>query len=283
MNVKPYGTNHHAGKIRIQGTYLPYKTCTASCYDPGTMEKPPTNTAPPAFQRWPAVGYGIAAYFGSVILSGWILGLLSPFLMEEPIDPSTLGIEDITPEIAYYYLQVVGMATVMGSAMVYYLTRSRLKEQTDAYLGLIRMPWVQIRPWLGLSVFFVFAGQALIYLVSQAIDSPLVPNQLSVVEPSLLLFVVIVVAIPMWEELVFRSFIFTGLQNSNMATSRIVTISAALWALLHVDFYGQSFLITMFFGIALGLARIRHRSVLLPMAMHAVYGGTYMLFARFAS
>jgi uncharacterized protein len=246
------------------------------------MKNNPTSITPPAFQPWPAFGYGIAAYFGSVILSGWILGVLSPSLMDGDIDPSTLSLDDITPEIAYYYLQVVGMATVMGSAMVYYLTRSRLKAQTDIYLGLIKLPWVQIRPWLGLSVVFVFAGQALIFLAGQAMDAPLAAHELSVVEPSLLLFVVVVVAIPMWEELVFRSFIFTGLQNSKMATSRIVTICAAVWAILHVDFYGQSFLITMCFGIALGLARIRHGSVLLPMAMHSVYGGTYMLYAQFA-
>jgi membrane protease YdiL (CAAX protease family) len=270
-------------KYHSLGAHFPYKIPAGSCYDPHTMKKTPTSITQPAFQPWPAFGYGIAAYFGSVILSGWILGILSPASVNEAIDPSTFTLIDITPEIAHYYLQVVGMATVMGSAMVYYLTRSRLGAQTDTYLGLIKIPWVQIRPWLGLSVVFVFAGQALVYLAGQAMEDPLAPHELSLVEPSLLLIVVIVVAIPMWEELVFRSFIFTGLQNSTMANSRVVTICAAVWALLHVDFYGQSFLITMCFGIALGLARLRHGSVLLPMAMHAVYGGTYMLFAQLAS
>lgn len=81
------------------------------------------------------------------------------------------------------------------------------------------------------------------------------------------LFIAIVIAAPIWEELLFRGFLFRGFQ-SRLGPGAAVVLTALTWALLHVqyDWFGiaQVFCIGLFFG----WLRLRSGSTLLVIPLH---------------
>ena len=90
-----------------------------------------------------------------------------------------------------------------------------------------------------------------------------------------LLLLAVVIAAPIFEECLFRGFLFTGLQQSHLGTGAAIVFSSAAWAVIHTQ-YGAFDLISIFlFGIILAMARIASKSLLLPITLH----GTFNFFA----
>ena len=86
-----------------------------------------------------------------------------------------------------------------------------------------------------------------------------------------LLMIAVVIAAPIFEECLFRGFLFSGLQQSHLGTGAAIVFSAAAWAVIHTQ-YGTFDLITVFvFGIILAVARIASRSLLLPITLHSTF------------
>jgi hypothetical protein len=133
------------------------------------------------------------------------------------------------------------------------------------YLGLNPVAWRTLALWLGALLVFIVASDSVTILLGR----PVVPDVLLEVYrtagiPVLLWFVLIVVA-PVSEELIVRGFIFKGLQHSPVGDLGAVVLTALCWAVIHVqyDAYGVGLLL-------LGCARLRTRSVVPGMVMHAV-------------
>lgn len=86
----------------------------------------------------------------------------------------------------------------------------------------------------------------------------------SVDNPALLLFA-LVVAAPVFEETLFR-----GWALSRLRVTGTVVLSAALWALMHIQ-YGAFEIGGLFaYGLLLGAARHRTGTVLVPIALHCL-------------
>ncbi|HUT52916.1 MAG TPA: CPBP family intramembrane glutamic endopeptidase [bacterium] len=83
------------------------------------------------------------------------------------------------------------------------------------------------------------------------------------------LMLAIILLAPLLEELVFRGFVFTGIQ-ARLGPFWAVALSALPWALMHVQYQAQWYfmLLILLIGILLGLARWRTNSLLIPLAMH---------------
>lgn len=91
----------------------------------------------------------------------------------------------------------------------------------------------------------------------------------------ILLILGIVIAAPIFEETLFRGFVFTGIQESHLGTGAAIVFSSAFWAIIHTQ-YGAFDLISIFLlGIVFSVARIASGSLLLPIILH----GTFNLFA----
>ena len=245
-----------------------------------TQDNP--NTPKVAFKPWPTVGFGLASYFGATILGIWLLAFLSMIFMNEAIDVGSMQDGVLTADMAHQLLRLTCLSAVIGSALIYYLTRSRLGAQTDDYLGLTAISWDNMRPWIAIALGFVFVSGLITYVIDLMTGAEPSTNPLALADPSILMVVTIVIAAPMWEELLFRGFVFAGLRNSPLGTNGAILLSSIWWAGMHLGYSLGGLLAIMCFGILLGLARARFGSVLLPMAMHALYNGTILLFDKMA-
>jgi len=110
-------------------------------------------------------------------------------------------------------------------------------------------------------------------LLSIVTERPVVPEFMTDVYASAnraLLFVAIVFAAPLLEEIFFRGFVISSLRSSGIAMLPAALVSSLAWAAMHVqyDLYGIA---TIFFmGLLLAAARAKTRSLWPCISMHAV-------------
>jgi uncharacterized protein len=97
----------------------------------------------------------------------------------------------------------------------------------------------------------------------------------------LLRVVGIVVVAPVAEELIFRGALFTRLARTQLDAPGAIAVTAALFAILHLQ-YGQARMgLILADGLFYGLARAKTGSVLVPLTCHMI-GNAYAAWARLA-
>ena len=76
---------------------------------------------------------------------------------------------------------------------------------------------------------------------------------------------------PIGEELIFRGVLFGWLVGRGMNQAIGLMLEAAAWAVIHLAYTPAVIAIIFVFGVLLGAARARTRSVIVPIAMHIVW------------
>lgn len=122
--------------------------------------------------------------------------------------------------------------------------------------------------WLALTLLLIVISDGL----TTVLGKPIVPEFMAdiVANTSLppLLWVAIIVAAPLFEELFFRGFLITGLRQGSLGDAGAIVLTSVAWASIHIQ-YGLYEITTIFiFGLILGVARIGSRSLWVPVAMH---------------
>jgi len=80
-----------------------------------------------------------------------------------------------------------------------------------------------------------------------------------------LLWVALIAAAPLFEEVFFRGFLFEGFQHSKLGPIGTVWLTSLGWTVLHLQ-YGTYELGTIFvLGILFGVARLKTRSIYHPL------------------
>ena len=96
-----------------------------------------------------------------------------------------------------------------------------------------------------------------------------------------LLWVALMIAAPLLEELVFRGFLYQGIATSRLAVPVAIIIPALLWALTHFQYHGIFMGIILGGGILLGLARWHTGSTLATLGLHASWNLISTLLAHY--
>ena len=105
------------------------------------------------------------------------------------------------------------------------------------------------------------------------LDRPAMPQwwldaYASAVAP-LLLVSAVVLAAPVFEEVLWRGLVFGGWSLTRLGSTGTILLTAALWTALHAQYDAYDLAQVFVFGILLGFARHRTGSLLVPIAMHA--------------
>jgi len=165
-------------------------------------------------------------------------------------------------------VSVIATALVC-SGVIWNITNRRLKDQAASYLGLQGFQpnqaiyWML---WLGALLF-------LIDLIAIVSGRPQVPEFMQLAYDSAdskwLLWFALVVAAPIFEELLFRGFLFQGLRQTALGASGSILICATFWAIIHQQYDWFGLLSVFVIGLILGLARWRSQSLLLTIILHS--------------
>ncbi|NQZ20686.1 MAG: CPBP family intramembrane metalloprotease [Colwellia sp.] len=155
------------------------------------------------------------------------------------------------------------------SPLVFHFAGRRKVTTAAAYLGFSKLPskanFITFNlAILGYFIFSYFASTAL------GIETPqIMIDMYSTTDYLFLLFIAVVIAAPIFEELVFRGFMFKGLKNSPLGVIGTLIITSVLFTLIHAGQYDLTVLAILFpLAVILGLARQRSGGIYLPIYLH---------------
>lgn len=97
-------------------------------------------------------------------------------------------------------------------------------------------------------------------------------GELALTHSPLWMIASVVVVAPIFEEMVFRGFVYSGFER-RLGAIPAVLLSSALFTVLHGQYNVYELTQIFVLGMVLGLARMRTQSLLTPIVMHAANNG----------
>jgi len=172
---------------------------------------------------------------------------------------------------------VISLATIatfiIGSLAIIGIIKLKKHSQISSYLGLKLPNREQTRYWLTIFISLLLFSELLSYFLDKYEAHEFMVSAYATAEPLWLLWIAMVVAAPVFEELFFRGFLLTGFQRTFLGTTGAIVMTSLLWAVIHTQ-YDLYYMATIFvMGVVLGLARVQSRSLILPIGLHALVNG----------
>jgi membrane protease YdiL (CAAX protease family) len=145
----------------------------------------------------------------------------------------------------------------------------RREDNPWAFLRLIPANKRSIFTWISAMLAFVVVSD----LITIAVGRPVVPEFMSEAYSSVhpaLLFLALVFAAPMFEEIFCRGFIIGALESSGVSAFSAAVVSSLAWSALHVQ-YDLYIIVTIFLmGMLLAAARTKTGSLVPCLVMHSL-------------
>ena len=148
----------------------------------------------------------------------------------------------------------------------------RLKATLPAgeYLRLVPVGAKTVLVWFAGLALLLVGSDILTYLLDRPVAPEIMVELYRTSRFAVLAWFAIIVAGPIFEEVLFRGFMFRGIQASALGNGGAILITAAAWAVIHVQY--DAYLIATIFvlGIFFGVARARTGSLYPTIALHVV-------------
>jgi len=220
----------------------------------------------PFFSPWAAVGWGLLILTVFMLSQAATVIVWSAMRSAAGADPADLAAE--LGAAGDLMMVATLISAVVGSTLVFALvTVGRGIRPRDALA--LRAPAPRsVVMWLAITAGLIVASDALTWILEKPIVPEFMADLVRNATIAPLLWFVIIVAAPIFEELFFRGFLIEGLRRGNLGDAGAIVLTSIFWASFHIQ-YGLYEIGTIFiFGLALGLARIGSRSLWVPISMH---------------
>ncbi|MEW6349588.1 MAG: CPBP family intramembrane glutamic endopeptidase [Thermodesulfobacteriota bacterium] len=157
-----------------------------------------------------------------------------------------------------------------STALLLLIVKLRGGPSPADYMAAVDVPLSRILGWVGMTLILGMVAS----VVSAAVDRPIPEFIISVYEGAYfypVLWVGLVACAPVYEEVLFRGFMFRGIAASPLGPAGAVVLTAVVWSAAHFQYEHFELGMLIAFGLVLGMARLRTRSLLPCIAMHAVF------------
>lgn len=219
------------------------------------------------------IGLGLTLFYSAMVLIFYVLiqnAVLKHFMNEYSDNGGTQSLEELIKLLANDATTVsIGISLGACSAVLFLVLLIRFRKvDVKQHLALQPFLFKDLLSWL-----LVLIGFSVIFTLIAWLVSHETPDFMTKIwqsrEHTLLLLFAILIAAPIFEECLFRGFLFSGVQNSHLGTGAAIVISSAFWAMIHTQ-YGSFELITIFIlGVILAVSRIASGSLYVPIILHA--------------
>ena len=227
---------------------------------------PEPATAPRPWGLWPTLAISVA-----VLGAYFLLHLLVFAVLEStPWKPGVPGIDrEYFPATGMLYTIATFISAPLCVLLIFLFARLRKDFRPGTYLGFCRITAGRLLRWLLYTLPVIVAIEVLLLLTSRPVQEFML--DLYRTAPSLpSLFLALVLFTPLFEETLFRGFLFRGIRHSRLGAAGAVILSAVLWTALHTQYDLPGTASIFFLGIFLGIARERTGSLYVPLAIHSM-------------
>ena len=223
---------------------------------------------PEHWKFWGTLGWGAvvgAAFFALQI--GTVLALARLPAQGAGEDEAARFFETASTDGTLFSLATF-VTTAVCCPLIAGIIKLKKGSQLADYLALQRVDRRTALRWIGaLAVLLLLSD-----LLTVALGRPVVPDVMKTLyqtaNPVWLFWAALIGAAPLFEEVFFRGFLFKGLQASWLGTPGTVIATAAVWAVIHLQYDAYGIATVFVVGLVLGAARAATGSLLLPIAMH---------------
>lgn len=216
---------------------------------------------------WPTLALGSGIALVSLVVETVVILAVAAFpaARGDAIDLETLASQGWVLSLA----TLITLPVVVG--MCLWLAALRPGWRATVYLG-----WVPCR---GKSIGLGLLAAALLGVsydwLSQALGRPVVPDFMVEAYATAgfvpLLWLAVVFAAPLSEELFFRGFLFRGWASSFLGGWGTVLLTSVLWAVIHFQYDLYDVVAVFLMGLLLGGFRLQTQSLWPPLIMHAAF------------
>ena len=224
---------------------------------------PPAFWSPTATVGWALLVVAVFITVQVVVVIGWVIVVSAT---DEARDSGS-ALAEVATNGDVLSLSTLASAVICG-ALVLVLASVGRHSPTRESLALEKPNVASLAKWSALTLVLIAVSDGLTTLLGK----PIVPDFMTDIVANTtvlpLLWVALVLAAPLFEELFFRGFLIAGLRRGAVGDAGAIILSSLAWASIHIQ-YGLYEIGTIFvFGAVLGLARVGSRSLWVPVAMH---------------
>jgi membrane protease YdiL (CAAX protease family) len=227
------------------------------------------NGTPSQWGLWATIAWGvvIAIFFTIVQSVVTIVGIAAGDPL--PDDVSEEQIVEAASSGTIIALATVATA-ILGTALIAGIVKLKRGAVLGDYLALRPVPIRSLLMWLAILVVYVAIADTLTSFIDRDVVPEFMRDAYASANPMWLLWIALVVGAPLFEETFFRGFLFKGLASSRLGVTGAIVITAAAWALIHLQYEAYEMAVIFVMGLLLGLARARTGSLFVPLAAHGL-------------
>ncbi len=196
-----------------------------------------------------------------ILIAGVVAGLTGSAAMNSAESLKAFTMSGLFVSVSSVVMLPVGFAYLV---LITHLRGWRPAE----YLALNRSTARQTVFWLAVMAAYMVISDTVTILLGRDVVPPFMVDVCKTAGFMPLLVLAVVLVAPLFEEVVFRGFMYRGIAASRLGPAGAISIATILWSLLHVqyDSYGIAYILVC--GVLLGLARYGTGSVVPPILMH---------------
>ena len=236
------------------------------------LPDPPRAVAPPPPRVWGA--WATAAWSSAIALAFLATqgAVVLAVVARQAGDPGAPQGEELARSLTTDGT-VVAWASILSalvcSAMIVMLARARPGMSLRRSIGWRRPNTADVAAGLSTAAVLVVVIEILEHVFVVASHEGWMRDVYVSGRGHLALWIGIVVAAPVFEELFFRGFLFEGLRRSALGDTGALLVTSGAFAALHAQYEVQVLPLVLLVGLALGWLRLRRDSLLAPMVAHA--------------
>jgi uncharacterized protein len=224
---------------------------------------------------WATAGFGAVILVALFLVMVFIVIIMAVIIAIPQIN-ATFSVEDFTNSIYDYIGLLVSVSGIIAYAAGTGLTLAFIKARGGAgiaeYLGLKRINWKMLLVMVMITAAFLGISALASYLFH--FDEGDTKTLVDIYNTSfwpVLLWITVVIFAPIFEEGLFRGFLFEGLRRSRLGLIGTIVVTSFVWTCLHAGYSVASLGAIFIFGLVLGVVRYKTGSLWGTMLMHACY------------
>lgn len=201
-----------------------------------------------------------------IVLSGVISGIC--FFVIDIIYSD----DDVVMSVAKsgLFVSVCGLITNLISCyFLIKIIKHRLSVSVADYIGFNPVNAFILIFWCLLIGAYIYIASLLIGYFNISIKSDFFSNLYKSTDYGWVVVVFIVIVAPFAEEVIFRGYMYSGCVNA-IGVAGSIGLTSLVWALIHLQYSFIQMFYLFVFGLLLGLARYKTRSIIVPICMHVI-------------
>ena len=260
--------------------------------EPSALEPTSAGTAPvavappltPAWGFWPTLGFslmiGIVNGIASVLAVFLVLDVA--ILSDPNFSWSDYVFSGFDTDFGAVFAASVLLSGAVSLALIGALIKARHGAAIKEYLGVKPLPLRTMAGLIALTLGLVVVNE-IINTFRHLPEDAAGAGDLFGGVGLIFVWLAVVGMAPLFEEVMFRGFMFQGFLRTRLGPSLAIILPAVWWGLLHAQYGGFDKLVIVALGVVFAVVRLRTGSLWGPLAMHATWNLVAMIQFSLAS